>query len=41
VERTIEEGLLQYCQTNQITVIAFSPLGEGLHNKIGNTCSAK
>jgi diketogulonate reductase-like aldo/keto reductase len=32
VERTIEEGLLQYCEANQITVIAFSPLGEGLHN---------
>jgi diketogulonate reductase-like aldo/keto reductase len=32
VERTIEEGLLPYCETNQITVIAFSPLGEGLHN---------
>jgi diketogulonate reductase-like aldo/keto reductase len=28
----IEEGLLQYCQTNQITVIAFSPLGEGFNN---------
>jgi diketogulonate reductase-like aldo/keto reductase len=32
VERTIEEGLLPYCETNQITVIAFSPLGEGLNN---------
>lgn len=26
VERTIESGLLEYCQRNQITVIAYSPL---------------
>ncbi len=32
VERTIEDGLLPYCEANQITVIAFSPLGEGLQN---------
>jgi diketogulonate reductase-like aldo/keto reductase len=32
VERTIEDGLLQYCEANQISVIAFSPLGEGLQN---------
>ncbi len=32
VERTIETGLLQYCRANRITVIAFSPLGEGLQN---------
>jgi diketogulonate reductase-like aldo/keto reductase len=32
VERTIDGGLLQYCEANQITVIAFSPLGEGLRN---------
>jgi len=31
-ERTIEDGLLQYCEANQVTVIAFSPLAEGLHN---------
>jgi diketogulonate reductase-like aldo/keto reductase len=30
IERTIETDLLPYCQTNQITVIAFSPLGKGL-----------
>ena len=27
IERTIEQGLLQYCQQNDISVIAFSPLG--------------
>lgn len=27
IERTIEQGLLQYCQRNDITVIAYSPLG--------------
>jgi len=32
VDRTIEYGLLQYCEANQITVIAFSPLGRGLQN---------
>ncbi len=30
VERTIETGLLRYCQENQITVIAYSPLAQGL-----------
>src|SRR5207249_12273160 len=32
VDRTIECGLLQYCEANQITVIAFSPLALGLQN---------
>jgi diketogulonate reductase-like aldo/keto reductase len=32
IERTIEGGLLRYCQENQITVIAYSPLGMGLQN---------
>jgi diketogulonate reductase-like aldo/keto reductase len=27
IERTIEGGLLKYCQDNAITIIAFSPLG--------------
>jgi len=27
IDRTIEEGLLQYCQEHRITVIAYSPLG--------------
>lgn len=28
IERTVESGLLAYCQANKITVIAFSPLGQ-------------
>lgn len=32
VERTIEDGLLQYCEAKQITVLAFSPLANGLQN---------
>ena len=32
VDRTIECGLLQYCEANQITVIAVSPLALGLQN---------
>src|SRR5271157_49978 len=32
VERTIEYGLLQYCEAKQITVLAFSPLANGLQN---------
>jgi len=32
VDRTIEYGLLQYCQTQQIAVLAFSPLANGLQN---------
>ncbi|MBI2924936.1 MAG: aldo/keto reductase [Verrucomicrobia bacterium] len=30
VDRTIEDGLLAYCQTERITVIAYSPLARGL-----------
>jgi aryl-alcohol dehydrogenase-like predicted oxidoreductase len=30
VDRTIEHGLLQYCEAKQITVLAFSPLANGL-----------
>jgi len=30
IDRTIEKGLLQYCQTTGVTVIAYSPLGRGL-----------
>lgn len=32
VDRTIESGLLQYCQAQQITVLAFSPLANGMNN---------
>jgi diketogulonate reductase-like aldo/keto reductase len=32
VDRTIESGLLQYCEAQQITVLAFSPLANGLQN---------
>jgi diketogulonate reductase-like aldo/keto reductase len=32
IERTIEGGLLQYCQKNGITVIAYSPLAMGIAN---------
>jgi diketogulonate reductase-like aldo/keto reductase len=32
IERTIEGGLLEYCQKNGITVIAYSPLAMGLGN---------
>ena len=32
VERSIERRLLPYCQQNQITLIAFSPLATGLYN---------
>src|SRR5881296_2267847 len=31
VDRTIEPPLLHYCQRNRITVIAYSPLAQGLH----------
>lgn len=31
VDRTIEDGLLQYCETNQVTVLAFSPLAHGFN----------
>ena len=30
--RTIEVNLLRYCQRNHIAVIAYSPLGQGLHH---------
>lgn len=30
IDRTIERGLLQYCQAHHITVIAYSPLARGL-----------
>ena len=30
IDRTIEGGLLRYCQEHQIAVIAFTPLGHGL-----------
>jgi diketogulonate reductase-like aldo/keto reductase len=32
IERTIERGLLDYCQENCVTVLAFSPLGGGIQN---------
>lgn len=32
VERTIEGGLLQYCEANGISILAFSPLASGLEN---------
>jgi diketogulonate reductase-like aldo/keto reductase len=31
IDRTIEQGLLPYCQANHITAIAYSPLARGLH----------
>lgn len=30
IDRTIEDGLLRYCQTSGITIIAYSPLGTGI-----------
>ncbi|HYK92047.1 MAG TPA: aldo/keto reductase [Acidobacteriota bacterium] len=30
VDRTIEGGLLQYCQANHVSIIAYSPLSRGL-----------
>lgn len=32
IERTIETGLLSFCQRERITIIAFSPLGERFSN---------
>jgi diketogulonate reductase-like aldo/keto reductase len=32
VDRTVEHGLLQYCEANRITVLAFSPLANGLQH---------
>jgi diketogulonate reductase-like aldo/keto reductase len=34
VDRTIESSLLDYCQQNHVTVIAFSPLGQGVPHLI-------
>jgi diketogulonate reductase-like aldo/keto reductase len=31
IDRTIEEDLLQYCQANHVTVIAYCPLARGLN----------
>ena len=31
-DRTIEDGLLAYCQKNAVTIIAYSPLAQGLEN---------
>jgi len=30
IDRTVENGLLDYCRLNNVTVIAYSPLGRGL-----------
>jgi diketogulonate reductase-like aldo/keto reductase len=32
VDRSVEAGLLRYCRENGITVIAFSPLGQGINH---------
>ena len=32
IDRTISERLLPYCQSNNITVIAYSPLARGFHH---------
>ncbi|MGO9087694.1 MAG: aldo/keto reductase [Candidatus Sulfotelmatobacter sp.] len=32
LDRTIEDGLLQFCESRQITLLAFSPLDSGLQN---------
>ena len=32
VDRTIEDSLLEYCEKQQVTVLAFSPLDTGLQN---------
>jgi diketogulonate reductase-like aldo/keto reductase len=32
VERSVEVGLLRYCRENKITVIAYSPLAEGINH---------
>jgi diketogulonate reductase-like aldo/keto reductase len=50
IERTIESGMLQYCQQHEITIIAYSPLGtnfselkkydgEGVLARIAKSCS--
>ncbi len=32
IERSIEFGLLRYCQNNGITILAYSPLAHGIHH---------
>ena len=32
IERTIEDGLLQYCEAEEISVLAYSPLGNQFQN---------
>lgn len=32
IERTVERSMLDYCKQNQITILAFSPLGESFAN---------
>ena len=32
IDRTIEDGLLSYCQANRVTIIAYSPLARGFRH---------
>lgn len=32
IERSIESGLLRYCQDNGITILSYSPLAHGIHH---------